>query len=180
MSGTAGDRGTRGLGDWVRPEQPADVAAIRAINTAAFGRDAEARLVDALRGSGASIASLVAVHENAVVGHILFSRVWIENDDIAVPIASLAPMAVLPEFQHRGMGSALVRAGLDVCRRAEYPAVIVVGHPAYYPRFGFASSTVAHLQSPYAGGAFMGLDLQAGFLATLAGTVRYPAAFDGL
>ena len=164
----------------VRPERPLDVAGVFDVDRAAFGRDDEARLVDTLRATDAVIASLVAAHGDDIVGHVLFSAVSIESSDGSVPIASLAPLAVLPAWQRRGIGAALVRAGLEMCRSSEYPAVIVVGDPAYYARFGFAAATVAHLGSPYAGEACMGLDLRPGFLRAATGTIRYPPAFARL
>ena len=174
--------GSRIGGVIVRAENIADVAAIRAVNEAAFGGNDEARLVDALRESGGVIASIVGVgvDDDRIVGHALFSGVWIDGGGGSVTVASLAPMAVLPDTQRKGIGTALARAGIEMCRTAGYPAVIVVGHPEYYPRFGFTASAVAHLQSPYGGEAFMGLDLSAGFLSSVSGTVRYPAAFAEL
>lgn len=101
----------------IRPETAADVEAIRDVNRLAFGQDDEARLVDALRGGGFVRLSLVAEESGLVVGHILFSDLPIITDVGTVPALALAPMAVLPEFQRRGIGSALVRRGLDECRR---------------------------------------------------------------
>jgi putative acetyltransferase len=163
-----------------RPEQHTDRSAIRAVHHAAFGRDGEARLVDALRDAEVVIASIVALSDDRIVGHALFSQVWVDAERGSRAIASLAPMAVLAGHQRRGIGRALMRHGIALCADAGYGALIVVGHPAYYPRFGFAADAVAHLESPYAGGAFMGLDLRPGFLASLRGTVRYPAAFADL
>jgi putative acetyltransferase len=127
-----------------------------------------------------TIASLVALDGHRIVGHALFSTVRIDSDVSPALVASLAPVAVLPECQRRGTGTSLVRAGLEACKAARYPAVIVVGHPSYYPRFGFTAAAVAHLGSPYAGDAFMGLDLEPGFLASSRGAVRYPDAFAAL
>jgi putative acetyltransferase len=164
----------------IRDEAPHDLETIRAVNRSAFDGEVEAALVDRLRDDAQVIASRVAEDQGRIVGHILFSPVWIELGDRQTMVASLAPMAVDSKVQRQGIGSALVRDGIEVCRRAGYPAVIVVGHPAYYPRFGFSARAVAHLDSPYAGDAFMGLDLVAGTLATLRGRVRYPSAFDSL
>jgi putative acetyltransferase len=164
----------------IRHEGPGDAAAIAAVNRAAFGRDAEARLVDALRDAQVTIASIVALDGPQIVGHALFSTVWIESDADSAAIASLAPIAVLPAWQRLGIGTSLIRAGLEACRRGGSGAVIVVGHSAYYPRFGFTAAAVSHLDSPYGGDAFMGLDLQPGFLAGRRGTVRYPEAFAEL
>ena len=164
----------------IRPEQNTDAPGIRTVNRAAFGRDVEGRLVDALRDARVVIASIVAVAADEIVGHALFSTVWIDSDAGSLAIASLAPIAVAPRRQQSGIGSALVQEGIGTCAAAGYAAVIVVGHPAYYPRFGFSPAAVAHLRSPYAGVAFMGLDLRPGFLAGATGAVRYPPAFADL
>ena len=164
----------------IRPEQGDDGAAIFTVHRAAFGRDDEALLVDALRDSQAVLASIVAAASHQIVGHALFSAAWIDSDTASLLIASLAPIAVLPGLHKKGIGGALVREGIETCAQAGYPAVIVVGHPAYYPRFGFSPAAVAHLRSPYAGDAFMGLDLRPGFLAAAQGGIRYPPAFEDL
>jgi putative acetyltransferase len=121
----------------IRPETSADHEAIRHVNRIAFGQDAEARLVDALRDGGYVGASLVAEQDGQVVGHILFSDLPIITEAGTVPSLALAPMAVLPEFQNQGIGSALVRRGLEVCKEQGHRIVVVVGHPQFYPRFGF-------------------------------------------
>jgi putative acetyltransferase len=166
------------VGMTIRDETPADFDAIRQVNSAAFSSDLEAGLIERLRDEGIIIRSLVAVADAQLVGHILFSQVWVENDKEMVTVASLAPMAVHPDHQRRGIGSALVRDGIEVCRQDGWHAIIVVGHPGYYPRFGFSSQVAAHLKSPYAGAAFMGLELKPGALTSLQGQVRYPKAFD--
>ena len=165
----------------IRPETPDDYAATRKVNLAAFGSPLEATLVERLRGDGLVIASLVAVDDaGQVVGHILFSPVTImttEGDRIQV--ASLAPMSVLPSHQRRGIGSMLVAHGIEVCRRAHYRAIVLVGHPSYYPRFGFSHAVVAGLKNPFvADEAFMGLELVRGTLSGIEGRVVYPEAFD--
>jgi len=166
----------------VREELPSDVAAIREVNRAAFGGEEEARLVDVLRSSARVLASYVAVAGERVVGHILFSPLVIETPEGERPAAALAPMAVLPEWQRRGLGSALVRAGLGACRRQGIGIVIVVGHPEYYPRFGFSAALARNLRSAYSdlGDAWMALELTPGALAGISGVVRYHEAFAGL
>jgi putative acetyltransferase len=117
----------------IRGEEPRDVAAIRDVNRQAFGEDAEGQIVDALRDNGAVTASLVAVDSGAVVGHIMFSPLSVG----ALVGAGLGPMAVLPSRQRQGVGSRLVKAGIERLRDNGCPFVVVLGHPEFYPRFGF-------------------------------------------
>lgn len=161
----------------VRTETAADFAAIREVNRLAFGQDAEAQLVDALRAGGFVRASLVAGRDGRVVGHILFSELPIITEAGNVSALALAPMAVLPELQKQGIGSALVHAGLDHCRALGHHIVIVVGHAKFYPRFGFSPQLAARLQSPYAGEAFMAAELTPGALDGINGRVDYPPPF---
>lgn len=102
----------------IRPEQPKDFAAVRDLNLAAFPSPAEANLVDELRANAKAALSLVAVQDNRIVGHILFSPVTVESNNGEYPVLGLAPMAVLPKFQRKGVGSLLVTAGLAHCKRA--------------------------------------------------------------
>lgn len=162
----------------VRRESDADLGAIRTVNREAFGQVAEADLVDALRANGDAAVSLVAESDSSIVGHILFSHLPIRTSARNVAAAALAPMSVLPRWQRRGVGSALVRAGLDRCREDGFEAVVVLGHPAYYPRFGFSARLAEPLQAPFSGPAFMALELVPGAL-TAGGQVRYPGAFFG-
>jgi putative acetyltransferase len=118
----------------IRDERPDDVEAIRAVNRRAFGQNQEADLVDALRSAGAVLVSLVAIVNELVVGHILYSPASIAG----VRGAALGPMSVLPEYQRQGIGSKLVQAGNRALEAAGCPFIIVVGHPEFYPRFGFA------------------------------------------
>ena len=162
----------------IRPEATADHDAIRHVNRLAFGKDAEARLVDALRDGGYVRASLVAEKDAQIVGHILFSDLPIITEAGAVPALALAPMAVLPGFQRQGIGSALVRRGLDECRRQGHRIVVVVGHPHFYPRFGFSSKLASALTSPFGGGdSWMALELVPGALDGVTGRVQYPPPF---
>lgn len=160
----------------VRLEGHTDVDAIRTVNREAFGGQAEVELVDALRANGDAAVSLVAETDTDVVGHILFSHLPIRAPVAEVAAVALAPMSVLPESQRRGVGSALVRTGLDRCRNAGFEAVVVLGHPAYYPRFGFSAHLAEQLQAPFSGPAFMALELVPGALRE-GGVVRYPDAF---
>ena len=164
----------------IRPERPEDGLAVRRVNEAAFGRPDEADLVDRLREDVPSYFALVAAREDLVVGHIAFTPVAIEAAR-SIDARGLAPMAVLPEHQRAGIGAALVRAGLASCHDAGAEAVVVLGHPAYYPRFGFEPAAGFGLRSEYdvPPEAFMVLELVPGALARAAGRVRYHAAFGG-
>ena len=122
----------------IRPEAPGDAVATHHVNTRAFGRLQEADLVDALRQNGGLTIWLVAVQDGHIVGHIAFSPVTITSDTATLDAIGLAPMAVLPEYQRRGIGSQLVEAGLNACHNTPYGVVVVLGHPHYYPRFGFS------------------------------------------
>ena len=169
----------------IRPETTADIVAIYSVNKYAFnGRDAEPKLVDAIRKSDDFIPqlSLVAEQNEKIVGHILFSRIHIETDDRRIPVLALAPMAVLPEHQKQGVGSKLVIHGLEECKRLGHAIVIVLGHPTYYPRFGFSSELAKSLDCPYGDvdAAWMALELISGALENVTGKVVYPSAFDGV
>ena len=129
----------------VRRETPEDIAGVRRVNEAAFSEGTEADLVDALREAANPFISLVAEDDGEIVGHICFTPVRVETK----VILGLAPMAVLPERQRQGIGSKLVEAGLEECRRAGFEAVVVVGHPDYYPRFGFEPAAPKGLVSEY-------------------------------
>ncbi|MDI3283889.1 N-acetyltransferase [Polyangium sp. 15x6] len=166
----------------VRPELPADIAAVRHVNECAFGRPEEASLVDALRQSEAITLSLVAEQDGRVVGHILFSPVVIDRDDGRDVAQGLAPMAVLPELHRKGIGSVLVHEGLERLRGAGHGAVVVLGHLAYYPRFGFepAARFGLHWEVPGHDEAFMALELRPGFLGMRPGVVRYRPEFGAV
>src|SRR5690348_15727481 len=147
----------------IRPETSADHSAIRHVNRLAFGQDAEARLVDALRDGGYVRASLVADRGGQVVGHILLSDLPVVTEAGTVPALALAPLAVLPEVQNLGIGSALLRRGLEVCKEQGHRIIVVVGHPPFYQRFGFSSKLAAKLELPYSGReSFMAVELVPG------------------
>jgi len=167
----------------IRREQAGDADAVRQVNERAFGTPAEANLVDALRGTDGSL-SLVAIVDDRLVGHIMFTPVTV--DDAAGPrVAALAPLSVVPERQRTGIGTHLVRAGLAACRDAGYAAIVVVGHPEYYPRFGFTPAHAVGLRCEFAvpPDAFMVISLLPGTPPCPSGMVRYrpefTAAVDG-
>lgn len=165
----------------IRDESAGDYHAVRALNEAAFDSDAEARLVDALRDEASPLISLVAEQDGSVVGHILFSPVTLAGHE-KLKIMGLAPMAVAPSRQRQGIGSSLVRAGLDRCRSVDAGAVMVLGHPAFYPRFGFVPSSRFDIASEYdvPEETFMVMELERGFLHGASGTIRYHGAFKNL
>ena len=164
----------------IRGESAGDTrerALVRALNEAAFGRADEARLVDALHAEGAVLLSLVADLDGQIAGHILFSRMWIDTGGGPVPAVALAPMAVSPGLQRRGIGGQLIRRGLDELRAQGERIVLVLGHPDYYPRFGFSAAAARAIESPFRPEAFMAMELVPGALEGIRGKVRYPAAF---
>ena len=161
----------------LRREQPSDRASIRSVTEAAFGRADESDLIDRLRTEGAVLASFVAEQEAQIVGYVIFSRMLIEKTDAPIAAVALAPMAVLPERQRRGIGGRLLAHGLEWLRGRGERIVIVLGHPNYYPRFGFSSDRARAFTSPFPAEALMALELQPGALDGIRGTVRYPDAF---
>lgn len=156
----------------IRDEEPADKAAIRKVVEAAFGRPYEADLVDRLRDDSVCELSLIAVESDKILGHVLFSR-------MIAPFRALglAPVSVMPSRQGSGIGSRLVRTGLDRARRTGWQGVFVLGDPLYYGRFGFKNSTAAAFDCRYAGPHFMALAL-GDALPVAGGRVEYPSAFD--
>jgi putative acetyltransferase len=168
----------------IRPEAPGDERAIFDVNARAFPQPDEAKLVDALRAVSAVTFSLVAECVGRVVGHILFSPVRVEGEGDSFVAQGLAPMAVEPKRQRDGIGSQLVRAGLDACRRAGHTVVFVLGHPEYYPRFGFEPAAPRGLfysdTSRDYSSVFFVTELEPGALAGRRGVVHFRAEFDGL
>jgi putative acetyltransferase len=161
-------------------EQPEHRNAVLELNRQAFGGTFESDLIERLDRDGLLLASLVALDGEGVVGHIAFSRLEIEAGGRAVMAAALAPMCVAHSRQRQSIGSALVFAGIEIVRRMEVEAVIVLGHEYFYPRFGFRHDLVARLSCAYnARDAFMGLELVPGALAGRQGKCSYPSAFDG-
>lgn len=161
----------------IREREPADDEAIRRLNDLVFGGPFEGKLIDELREAFIDAVELVAVEDDTIIGHILFSALTTMVDDDAVPTLSLAPMCVHPDHQRSGIGSALVEVGLELARRREWQAVVVLGHPDYYPRFGFSAELASGLDSPFEGESFMALELVPGALDGDDGLVVYPAAF---
>jgi putative acetyltransferase len=178
----------------IRPEAPADAGAIHALNVAAFGGDVEAALVDTLRDADGLTLSLVgrvapaqrsavAIEAGTLVGHIAFSPVTVKREDGArFEGIGLAPMAVAPSAQRSGVGSQLVRAGLERLARGGHRFCVVLGHPEYYPRFGFVRASTFGLSwtQEVPGGAFMARALTEGGLEGVTGVVRYRPEIEAL
>lgn len=169
----------------IRPERPLDPPRVFAIHRAAFGRDAEAELVDALRESERPLVSLVAEADDVPVGHVMVSPVSLHpapGAPVEGPLLALAPVGVTPAWQGRGVGGALCRAALDACGELGAPLVFVLGHPSYYRRFGFepAGPHGFTYRGADPGPAFMVCALRRDATAGLSGDVRYAAAFDAL
>ncbi len=168
----------------IRPERPEDIVSIDGINRLAFGGEEEAKLIKAIRGSNYFLPelSLVAAETDRIVGHILFSPITVESSGKSVNALALAPMAVVPEYQNKGVGTALVKHGLAACKKLGYTIVIVVGHPEYYSRFGFTPATEYDLEAPFEvpDDAFLALELLPGALKNVRGMVKYSPAFDSV
>ena len=165
---------------YIRVESPSDIGSIHEVNTLAFESSAEAELVDRLRDAGALTLSLVAEAEGRIIGHIAFSPVRISSGSSETEAIGLAPMSVRPEFQRSGIGSQLVRRGLETLRETGFELVVVLGHPAYYPRFGFEQADshgiTCEFDAPVE--AFMVMELRDGALEGVHGKVRYRPEFN--
>jgi putative acetyltransferase len=163
-------------------ERPEDANAIRFVLEQAFGQSNEADLVDALRHRGALTLSLVAIRENEVVGHILISPVTVESAGSSFNAIGLGPMAVLPPYQRKGIGSQLVRIGLEQCRQAGHEIVVVLGHPDFYSRFGFVPTKHRgiHCEFDVPDDVFMIMELRQGALAGRGGLVKYQPEFKSV
>ncbi len=165
----------------IRPERPEDVAQVRVINEQAFEQPAEANIVDKMRQACPDCLSLVAEDGKDAVGHILFSPVVVETSGRRVTGMGLAPMAVLPDRQRQGIGTRLVKRGLEILRERGCPFVIVLGHPGYYPRFGFQRASNHGLSSQWEGvpdEAFMVLILDGNAMTGMSGVARYRDEFN--
>lgn len=163
----------------IRRETPKDIDSIRYVNELAFGQREEAELIDKLRNRDVVTLSLVAILADQIVGHILFSPVIIESDCTSFEAISLAPMAVLPEYQNKGIGSQLVRVGLEECRLLGHEIVVVLGHPDYYPRFGFFRAKPSGIDCEFEvpDEAWMVLELRENALTGKSGTVKFQPEF---
>lgn len=169
----------------IRPATANDADAIDTVIRAAFagtdfGHQGEAELVRMVGEDGDTLVSLIAEADGAVVGHLLFSRMAIEADGAALSGAGLAPVSVLPRLQGQGIGDALIRAGLDALREQGVAISFVLGHTAYYPRFGYSPDLAARFASPFAGPHFMAMMLDSHAAWPLGGRADYAPAFGRL
>lgn len=166
---------------YIREEESSNYSAIHAVNESAFETPAEANLVDILRREAHPIISLVAQAGEAIVGHVMFSPVSLTGYP-DLKIMGLGPVAVLPSYQRKGIGSALITAGLEECKALGFGAVIVLGHSAYYPRFGFIPSLEYGILCEYdvPPEVFMVIELHPGYLQGAEGIIQYHAAFKGV
>lgn len=166
----------------IRLEQTSDIEQIWAVNVDAFTTDVEANLVNTLRDSGCPFVSLVAEEDNQIVGHILFTPVELSGDGSRLKLMGLAPMAVSSKHQKKGIGAQLVNEGLEQCRQLDVDAVVVLGHPDYYPKFGFIPSVEfgikPELDVPEE--VFMVQELKKGCLDGRKGMVKFHEAFAGV
>lgn len=165
----------------IRQETELDFDQIMEVNSLAFDRESEAHLVNQLREEAYPFISLVAEGEDGIYGHIAFSPCTLDTAP-EINIVGLAPMSVLPDFQHSGIGSALIEAGIQRCKDHDIDAIIVLGHSDYYPKFGFRPASYYGLSCEYdvPSELFMVLELRHGALNHLSGTIQYHPAFNSL
>lgn len=165
----------------IRPENSIDISVIRAVNAAAFGQEDEGMIVDKLRDADALRVSLVVVVDGDVVGHIAFSPVRLVGEGGETAALGLGPMAVHPDFQKQGLGGELIAAGVEACKALDEALIFVLGHPDYYPRFGFRPTYPFNIawEIDCPKEAFMVLELKPGALSGLSGKIKYHPAFMG-
>ena len=167
----------------IRREAPGDRQAVYLVNERAFGRPEEARLVDTIRANGKTLLSLVTELGGRVIAHVLFSPIEVRGESGSLHLgAALGPVGVLPEHQRQGVGDALIRAGLAELKMAGIPFAVVLGHPTYYPRFGFEASALYGISCQWEvpEDVFMALELTAGGLHDVSGVAYYVPEFEGV
>lgn len=166
----------------IRPENNADIPRIYQVTELAFRQNNESELINKVRSSEAFIPglSLVAVLNEQIIGHILFSKIHIQTAKGPKEVLSLAPMAVIPDHQQKGVGGQLIRAGLEEAAKSGFAGVLVLGHPGYYPRFGFQPAADFGIECPFPAPAeaWMALELIPGGLKNKAGMAVFPEVFN--
>jgi putative acetyltransferase len=166
----------------VRVEKISDHDDVRRVNLLAFGHKAESELVDSLRNTDNFISelSLVATHDGRIIGHLLVSKVRVVSNDHQTEILSLAPVCVLPEFQDKGVGTMLIKEALTKCGLLGYPAMVVMGSPKFYTRFGFDEASKYGLKTHFnvPSEAYMVVIYDDSRVEELHGFVEYPKQFD--
>jgi putative acetyltransferase len=166
----------------IRPETTDDYPAIKEVNDLAFGQPNEGRLIENLRANPdfRQALSLVADLNGKIIGHILFFPITVNQDAKSFQSLALAPMAVTPDYQNQGIGGQLIRKGLETAKERGFTSVIVVGHPHYYPRFGFVPAARWQIKAPLdvPEEVFMALELVPDKLKNVSGTVQYPPEFE--
>ncbi len=165
----------------IRSAQTQDHININQLIKKAFGQENESHLVNALRHRPDHVEELemVAVLNGAVVGHIFYSQIKIVGENEETPSLALAPMAVLPDHQQKGIGKQLVEESLRMAKSLGFQSVVVLGHPEYYPKFGFVPASTFSISAPIQvpDQAYMALELQANSLEKVSGRVAYPPEF---
>lgn len=170
----------------LRQETEADFKEIFEINRIAFGQDNEAKLVDTLRNNPHVFVpglSIVATVNSKIIGHILFSKIIIRNDNgIQHKSLALAPMAVHPDFQKKGIGGNLINKGIEAAKNLGFKSIIVLGHEHYYPKLGFEPAEKWGIKAPFEvpSDAFMAIELEKNGLKNISGTVIYPKEFEAV
>jgi len=165
----------------IRHERKNDYDEIKRINDLAFGQENEGKMIEALRKTSNydTRLSLVAILDNNIIGHILFYQVKIKTNQGKLTVLSLAPIAVHPHYQNKGIGSQLVRKGIEVAKDCGFDAIIVVGHPTYYPRFGFKKASIYEIKCPFEvpDEAFLALEIKENILKNCKGTIEFPKEY---
>jgi len=166
----------------IRPETPKDFEQVIKVNDLAFNQPNEGKMIEALRCDNKFIPelSIVAEVDSMVVGHILFFPLNIISGEKSFEVLSLAPMSVLPEYQNKGIGNKLVTEGLKKAKKMGFKAVVVLGHPTYYPKFGFERASNWNIKLPIEDvpdEASMAIELEEGFLKDKAGVIEYPSEY---
>lgn len=166
----------------ITPEKEKDYEHIKKVNDLAFNQINEGQLVDKLRNTPCFVRelSLVAKYEDEIIGYALFYPITIKKDSRTCDSLSLGPVSVLPKYQNKGIGSKLIKTGLEIARKLGFRPVIVIGHPEFYPRFAFEKASKWRIVSPYPvpEGAFLAKELVASGLEGCDGAAQYPVEFD--